>query len=195
MKKRIRLGVILICSCVLCGCGKEQQTLLPEEEKIRQICELSTLECEFNNVAKGEKTKGEGISHVGEKDRKYWIEYIGIVKLGIDVSKVSLEIEENNVVISMPQAELQYIGIKDDSYNEESIITSQDAFFNKNKITVEEQKEAITNAQENMKETILESEDLMRKAQDRAKSLIENYIINIGNATGVTYNIEWKYLN
>ena len=188
--------VLWICVCMLFGCGREEeQLILPEEEQIRQICELSTLECEFNNVAKGEKTKGEGFTSLGEKNRKYWVEYTGVVKLGIDMSKVSMEIKDNNVVITMPQAELQYIGIKDDSYTEESIITSEDALLNKNKITVEDQQEAIVNAQETMKNTILKNEGLMRKAQDRAKTLIENYINNIGKVSGVTYNIEWKYID
>lgn len=195
MKKEIRLGIVLVCSLLLCACGNKKQILLPEEEQVKQICELSTLECEFNNVAIGEKSKGEGIAHLGEKDRKYWVEYTGVVKLGIDMSKVSMEIEENNVMISIPKAELQYIGIKEGSYNEESVITSKDAFFNKNKIMVEEQKVAITSAQESMKAAISENDDLMCKAQERAKSLIENYINSIGNATGITYNIEWKYLD
>ena len=57
---------------MLFGCGREEeQLILPEEEQIRQICELSTLECEFNNVAKGEKTKGAGFTSLGEKNRKY----------------------------------------------------------------------------------------------------------------------------
>ena len=195
MKKKIGLGIVLVCSFLLCACGEKQHTLLPEEEQIRQICELSTLECEFNNVAIGEKSKGEGFAHLGEKDRKYWVEYIGVVKLGIDMSKVSMEIEENDIKICIPQAELQYIGIKEGSYNEESVIVSNDAFFNKNKITVEDQQEAIASAQKSMEEKIINNKDLMTKAQDRAKTLIENYINNIGNATGVTYNIEWKILN
>ena len=196
MRKLIRLVILMIGTCLIYGCGKEQSDLmLPEEEQIRQICELSTLECEFNNVAKGEKTKGEGIAHLGEKDRKYWVEYVGIVKLGIDMAKVSMEIKDTNVFITLPKAEIQAMDIKDGSYNEDSVITSQDAFFNKNKITVDEQQDAIADAQATMERTILESQDLMQKAQDRAKTLIENYIKNIGAASGITYNIQWKYID
>lgn len=192
-KKRISVVVLLICCCLLCGCEKKQkQTFMPEEEQIRKICELSTIECHYNNVAKGIQTKGEGILHLGEKDRKYWVEYTGVAKLGIDMSKVSMEIEENNIVIKMPEAEIQFMGYDEDSYNEESVITSEDNFFNKNKITVEKQQEAIAEAQKTMEETILGNKELMSNAQNRAKILIENYINEIGNATGVTYNIEWK---
>ena len=196
MKKLIRLAILMIGACLIYGCGNQQSTfLLPEEEQIRQICELSTLECEFNNVAKGEKTKGEGIAHLGEKDRKYWIEYVGIVKLGIDMSKVSMEIKDTDVIITLPKAEIQFMDIKDDSYNADSVVTSQDAFFNKNKITVDEQQEAIADAQATMERTILESQDLMQKAQDRAKTLIENYIRNVGAASGITYNVQLKYID
>ncbi|MBQ7924687.1 MAG: DUF4230 domain-containing protein [Lachnospiraceae bacterium] len=189
---RIKAGIILAAIGIMTGCGKEEMIQQPEVEQIRSICELSTLQCVYRNVAKAEKSKGEGLAHIGEKERKYWVEYSGTVKLGIDMSKVSMRIEGTDVYITIPDAEVQSMNKDDASYNEDSVISSADGFFNKNKITVEEQQQAVVDAQEKMKETVLANKDLLNKAKERAKTLIENYIKNLGQTTGVTYNVIWE---
>ena len=193
MKSKLVLCTVLKCACLLCGCGNAGKELQrPEEAQIKAICELSTLECKYHNVAKGDKTKGEGLSHFGEKDRKYWIEYEGVVKLGVDMSKVTMEIDGTDVIITMPQAEIQSMDIVESSFNEYSVISSEDAFFNKNKITVEDQKEIVAEAQDEMKTKVLENTDLLNQARDRVKTLITNYVDNLGQATGVEYHVIWE---
>ena len=192
-KCKITICVLIIAVCILCGCtGETENKQQPEIEQIKAICELSTLECRYNNVAKGVKTKGEGLAHLGEKDRKYWIEYEGVVKLGIDLSKVSMRIEGTDVIVTMPEVEIQNISIVESSYNADSVIVSEDAFFNKNKITVEEQQSVVEDAQKEMEATLMANSDLKNRAQDRAKTLIESYINNLGQATGVSYNVVWE---
>lgn len=182
--------IVAMCLAMLCGCGKAKD--IPEIEQIKSICELSTIECIYNNVAKGEKTKGEGITHIGEKDRKYWIEYQGYVKLGIDMSRVEMEIDGDTVKITLPEAEIQSIGIIDETFTEDSVVSSSDSFWNKNKITAEEQKAIVADAQDTMKEEVKSNQAIMNKATERAKVLIENYINQLGSATGMTYTIEWN---
>ena len=46
-----------------------------------------------------------------------------------------------------------------------------------------------------MKQTAQENTALLTNAQSRAKDLIENYIKQIGKATGVEYTIHWEYVN
>lgn len=192
MKIKAGLLSLFIVIAMLTGCGKGADIQKPEEEQIRAICELSTFECRYNNIAKVEKKKGEGLSHLFEKDRKYWIEYEGYVKLGIDMSKVSMQIETTEVTITIPETEIQEIGIVKGSYTEDSIIASEDGIINKNRITAEEQTQAIEDAQKKMEETMLANSSMMNKAQDRAKALIESYIENLGKITDVTYTVEWK---
>lgn len=193
MKNKWSVCAVLISLCVLCGCGKTDKELRrPEEAQIKAICELSTLECKYHNVAKGEKAKGEGLSHFGEKDRKYWIEYEGVVKLGVDMSKVTMKMDGTDVIITMPEAEIQSINIVESSFNKYSVISSEDALFNKNKITAEDQKAIVVKAQEEMETKVLENTDLMDRAQGRAKTLIANYIYNLGQETGVEYNVVWE---
>ena len=173
--------------------GDKQQTTAspPDLSQIRNICELATLECYFRNVAKSVKEKGTGVSHWGEKDRTFWIEYTGIAKIGIDMAKVTMQVDGNNVIITLPEAEI--LSYKVDEITENSYITSPDSWFNKNPITAEEQTAAVEQAQAEMKSNVENNSALFIRAQDRAKKLIENYITQLGEASGVEYQIIWKY--
>lgn len=192
MRKRMgNIYIVIMCLLLLNGCGNKKSVEVPELEQIRSICELSTLECVYNNVAKGTKTAGEGFAHLFEKDRKYWIEYEGYVKVGVDLSKIEMVVDGDRVKITLPKAEIQKIGIVDESFNEESVISNSDSFWNKNKITAEEQKKIVAEAQDKMKKEVQNNRGIMDKATQRAKTLIENYIKQLGEVVGITYQIEW----
>lgn len=196
---KVIVAFILLVS-MLCGCNINDDVQnavnvkTPDIEQIRSICQVTTLECRYNNVAKSVKKAGTGWSHWLEKDRKFWIEYQGFAKLGIDYNKVGMEVNENTVTIIIPPAELQDIGIVTETFNENSYKTSQDSWWNKNKISTEEQQEAVNKAQETMKETILANESLFVKAQEEAKKLIEKYIQKFGEISEVEYTIVWEYI-
>ena len=163
----------------------------PDEEQIKAICELSTLECYFNNVAKSTKESGKGVSHFLEKDREFWIEYEGVAKIGIDMKKVSMKIHKNDITISIPNAELMNISIVKETLNKNSYIYSDDG-LNKNQITAEEQQSAVESAQKTMKESVLKNQTLFERAEKIAKDLIENYINKLSDVSGKKYNIIWK---
>lgn len=195
-KKSWIVGICILVISLFGGCTKEKEAVMaekPEEAQIRAICELSTLECYYHNVAKAEKEKGEGLKHLGEKDRKFWIEYTGMVKIGIDISEVRMRIEEKDVIITMPKAKVLGIGMDENSYQEDSFLMSEDGFLNANKITAEDQTAAMKDAQEQMKKTVENNSALLLQAQERAKTLIQNYIEKLGDATGVTYYVKWEY--
>ena len=217
MKKRI-LSCLLAFACTagLWGCGEssgentevssteiiETQPAttaavsmnVPEITQIRSICELATLECYYHNVAKAVKEKGDGLVHWGEKDRTFWIEYKGTVKIGIDMSGVMMTVENGVYVITIPKAEILSINIDPESLNEDSYIFSQDS-WNPNYITADDQTKAIEAAQNNMKESVLNNSALLINAQDRAKKLIENYINQLEAASGTNFTIKWNYEN
>ena len=87
---------------------------VPDISQIRSICELATLECYYHNVAKSIKEKGKGLSHIGEKERVFWIEYSGVARFGINVSKVTMETKGNEILITIPKAEL--LGLSDHAF-------------------------------------------------------------------------------
>ena len=164
----------------------------PDISQIRSICELATLECYYHNVAKSVKEKGSGLLHIGEVERVFWIEYSGVAKLGIDMSKVAMEMDGDQVRITIPKATL--LGLSDYSFTEDSYISSDDG-LNKNPITAENQTEAVAAANEDMRKLLESDHTMLMRAQDRAKKLIENYINQLSELSGRDYKIEWIYEN
>lgn len=165
----------------------------PDITQVRSICNLATLECYYHNVAKSTKTAGSGFFHVGEVDRKYWIEYTGTVKIGIDMSKVSMKIHDNKIEIYIPQAKVLSKNILDADFSDDSYFIEEDSWFNKNKITANDQSKVVNNAQEEMVKTVQANKALLLTAQNRAQKLIENYIVQVGKLSNVEYEIEWEY--
>lgn len=208
MKQKYML-IVVVCaiSLSLCACTKliggneeenkkEEHTRVevvnePDISQIRSICELATLECYYHNVAKSTKTKGSGLSHVGEKERTFWIEYTGVAKIGIDMSEVKMIVDGTNVNITIPNAKL--INYKVQSISKDNYIYSADSWFNKNPISGEAETKAVDEAQEEMKLSVESNTSLLVRAQERAKVLIENYIVRLGEASGVGYKIDWEY--
>lgn len=213
MRKTILTIMIGALSLSLCACGnkgnpsetqisqhteenRETETetgaepILPDLGQIRSICNLATMECYYHNVAKSVKEKGSGISHWGEKDRIFWIEYTGIAKIGINMAEVAMEINGENVTVVLPQATLISCGIEE--IDESSFVYSQDSSWNKNQVSAEDQTAAVNQAQEDMKANVENDTALLASARDRAKKLIENYIEKLGEVSGVEYTITWE---
>ncbi len=188
MKRLIALLCIFsIFVCALTACSSKAEE--PVEEQVKAICELATLECYYNNVAIAEQEKGNGWSHILEKDRHLWIEYEGVAKIGIDMSLVSMSVTDNVVTVTMPKAKLLSTAVLTETFN---VFANKDSFWNKNEITVETQKTEVHKAQEKMKETVLANKALFIQAEDRAKELITNYINQLGEISGKEYAILWK---
>lgn len=195
MKKFRVLLVAAVIILFIVSCSKEEERVIQEPDitQVRSICNLATLECYYHNVAKSEKTAGDGISGWFEKDRTFWVEYTGTAKIGVDMSKVKMEIDGANVTITMPEAKLLSIGIEESSLSESSFVFSEDGWLNSNKITAEDQTAAINAAQINMEEAVKSNSALLQTAQNRAQELIENYINQLGKVSGVEYVIKWQY--
>lgn len=96
---------------------------------------------------KSRQVRESGI--LGKKDRQFWIEYTGTVKLGIDMSKVQMKVNGTDVTVTIPEAEVQQVNVDDDSYNSDSYIFSEDG-INKNEITAEDATGAVENARNEM---------------------------------------------
>lgn len=188
MMKRI-LCILLIISFVFClsSCGKKNNNELNKED-IHSICELATIKCYYNNVAQIDKKK----DNIFQKDRKMWIEYEGEAVIGIDMSKIEIKINDDSVSIAMPKAEILSISPIKETLDEKSYFVSEDGFLFKNKITTEDQEEAVTKGQSEMEKTVKNNSALFIKAEDKAKELIENYITKMGNIIGKEYSIKWK---
>ena len=189
--KRKKIFCLLVIS-MLCigGCGDKNQK---KEEKadfsaISSVCELATLKCYYHNVAKSETEASGLFKWLGKGYKKIWTEYSGIVELGIDVSKVSVEkpTADGVVKVTIPDAEILSVDLDEDSMGEPLTDTG---FMTK--ITKEEETEALAEAQNHMEETAKENGNLLNQAKERAKSLIEGYVKNVGEQIGKEYTVEW----
>lgn len=148
------------------------------------------MECYYHNVAKYMENDASGTLW-WKKDRKFWIEYAGIVTVGIDASKVKIEIDGSNVTITIPSAKI--LGCKVDK----STLTPQSFYVDKSSAPVEaaHQTEAYKDAQKKLLEEASANTVLLANAQDRAQKLLEDYVNNIGTYLETSYTIRWVYLD
>ena len=198
MKKSIYFVIMLFLLALgmMCACGKQEQSLeekTPNLMKIQSICTLATVECYYHDVAIIEKAKDVDPSLINflKRDRHMWIEYTGIAKIGIDVSKIDVTVEGDNIRILIPQAKL--LSVSKEDFTPDSYYASPDDWLVKNKVTAADQTKAVNATQEEMKKQIIENDALLQNAQVKAQKLIANYIEMLGHATGVKYNITWEY--
>ena len=194
MKKHmmsVLLAMIVLLSglCIFSGCGggKVEPTF-----EVKSISELATLRCYYHNVGelnKKAKVWSRFLGKHGFGYKKAWIEYTGIVTYGIDVNKVIIDgpDEKNVVTITIPEAEIQSINIDEESmsdpYTDAGILT---------KVTAEDKTQLVAAEQENMKKTAEADDSLKTRAQDHAKKILENYVVNVGESLGQTYTVEFK---
>lgn len=195
MKRIISILLMLVSVLSLCACGKSSISAAPEEPEITQmrtICELATMDCYYHNVAKYyEKDAEKGFLGFGKKDKKFWVEYSGEVTIGLDAALVALQVSENQVTITIPPAKVLGAKVYSDSLTADSYIIDKDSAD----ITAEDQTRVFENAQADMLEQASNDYLLLSNAQQRAQMLLEDYVTNIGNAIGVTYQINWIYLD
>ena len=194
MKKIITILLILASVLLLLsGCGTKDAVELDtepavefnvSENQLQSICRLATLKCYFNNVA---KTTLEG--KFLQKDSKLWIEYSGTVNMGVDFSKVKLEIDGDKLIITMPDAEI--LNVNDPEILDDSYYFSEQGIFSA-KMNAEDERDAFKEAQENMKQKANESKTLLQTAKMRAQILIENYIHQMDELAGTKHVIVWK---
>ena len=190
VRKITKTWMLLVGTVVLCltGCGKETQTA--DFSGVTSVCELATLKCYYHNVAKAE-TEASGIFAKWLKTgyKKIWTEYSGIIEYGIDISQVTVsEPDKNGVVtVTMPDAQVLNVDVDEDSLGtpltDTGFLTS---------VTTEEKTTTLAGAQEAMEQQAKENTELLSQAKARAKTLIEEYIKNVGESIGGEYTVEWK---
>lgn len=189
---------LLLTGCSASGLDKRIDNMKaenkPDVNQIRNICELATLECEYRNVAKSTKAPASGILHLGEKSRKFWVEYRGKVEISFDVSKIKMEENETNIHITLPEPKLT-CSVAQDSSDDRKYIIEPDQFLQKNPITADDQTQAIKSAQESMREQVINDSSLIQTAEKQAEELIENYITQIGDLTHTEYHVTFDTMD
>lgn len=192
MKKKLStlvLAAAMLLSLTACGQSKDPQTAQPNVSQMLTICELATMECYYHNVAKYyEADATDGLLGLGKKDKHFWIEYSGVVKLGVDVSQVEIQVEDDLVSIVLPPAEVLDCTVDSASLTADSFIVDKKSAD----IEAADEVKAFQQAQAKMEENAKADKALLANAQQRAKDLLEAYLTNLGQALGREYTIQWQ---
>lgn len=193
MKKCISFLLVLLLSLSLasCGTGKpDVSEMEPEVSQMKAICELAVMDCYYHNVAKFKEEDAEGFLF-WQKDKQFWIEYSGVVTLGVDVSQVTVDVKDTQVTITLPAAKVLNCKVDSSSLTEDSFIVADGSAS----INAEDEVAAFDAAQTKLQETAASDTVLLANAQQRAQSLLEDYVTNVGNVVGKKYTIQWIYLD
>ena len=193
MKKLMCILISAVLTLSLAACSDTEPApvdMEPKTSQMKAICELAVMDCYYHNVAKYELKDAEGFLW-WTKDKNFWIEYSGVVTLGVDVSRVTVEVDGTKVTISIPAAEVLSCTVDSSSLTEDSYIVAKDSAA----IEAEDEIAAFSVAQADLEATASQDTALLASAQQQAQQLLEDYINNIGKATGKSYTIEWIYLD
>lgn len=193
MKKLIQVLSAILLIISVSGCVQKENENIQEEKievtKMRAIAELATVECYFHNVAKFDQSNDKSWFEFWKKENtKFWIEYDGIVTVGIKaLDELKIEIDNETVNISLPHAEVITATVNPESLTENSFFYD----VNSQKPTAEMETKAFEAAQNDMMNAAKENKALLVNAEDNAKELLKKYVQYIGDLMGIEYKINW----
>ena len=182
--------MIFICSSCTNAAMDESSSLEPQASQMKAICELAVMDCYYHNVAKFTEEDVQGMLW-WKKDKHFWIEYSGIVTLGIDASQLQVESNDSEITITLPEAKVLGCKVDSSSLTEDSFIVDKESAD----IEALDEVKAFEVAQSKLEETAANDQLLLTNAQQRVQELINSYITNIETATGKNYTIHWVYAN
>lgn len=146
-------------------------------EKIINVNDLSTFEAVYNGIAKVEnKEKTDKID--------YYVSYEAKVKAGIDVTQVSIDIDEENkkILITMPEVKITETNVD---------ITSLDYIIENKKIdTSKISQEAYSKCISDVENEIKTESAIYTLAKDNAKNIITALIEPLTNQVDNKYILE-----
>ena len=196
-RKRLCTVFFILLLVSLIGCRVTSQSNQEQADKkteplnlgqLKSVCELATLECYYHNTAKSSTDKKILFWNT---NKKLWMEYSGIVKIGIDISRLDLDISGQVVTITLPEAKVISCKVDDASLSEDTFYTEQTG-LGAEPITAQDQTDAFAKAQQTMLEEVEKDESLLFQAQERARTLLLHYVKNIGDTIGIEYEVKWK---
>lgn len=194
MKNISVLLVVVMLLLMGAGCAKQEVSAPteptvsqePDISQMRSICELAVMECYYHNVAMLKEEDATGF-WFWKKDKHFWVEYSGTVKMGIDASQVQMEVSGNQVTITIPEAKVLGCKVDSASLQEDSYIVDPKSAD----ITAEDEVKAFEEAQRQLEENAGADRALLTSAQQRAQKLLEDYVVNVGKIVGKQYTIRW----
>ena len=162
------------------------------ESNVRRICELASLECYYHNVSNWNQDPHGVLAFAGYGEKKIWIEYDGIVRVGINAGKVKIsEPDKDNVItVTIPEATVLDKDLDENSIKE--IVSDRTVLlFFTDSVNTEDKMKALAAAQDDMELSAASNDMILGEAQERAKKIIERNIIALGEAVGKQYKVRF----
>lgn len=186
MKRYYSILCTLILLFVSTGCSKEEPMPDPDFGQMVSICELAVMDCYYHNVAKYFEPDAQG-KWFWAKDKQFWVEYSGNVRMGVDSSLVNISVKNDQVSITLPPAKVLSASVDPSSLTSDAFIVAK----NSAKITYEDEQLVFAEAQDYITEMASSNTTMLGNAQERVKSLLTEYVTSIGDAVGMNYQISW----
>ena len=89
------------------SCGKKEPLPQPDLTRMKAICQLSVMDCYYHNVVKFRQEDASQFLWL-TWDKYFWIEYDGVVTLGIDISQLDMDMDDKRVKIELRGTESVY---------------------------------------------------------------------------------------
>ncbi len=203
MKKlttRQLLILVLVADILLCGVFVLTKALnkpesdVPQisETNVRRICELASLECYYHNVSNWNQDAYGILAFAGYGEKKIWIEYDGIVRVGINAGKVKISSpdKDNVITVTIPEATVLDKDLDESSIKE--IVSDRTVlFFLTDTVNTEDKMKALAAAQDDMELSAASNDMILGEALERAKRIIERNIITLGETAGKQYKVRF----
>lgn len=186
---------VFIIGCVIIGIyafdsKKKEEKIQPEFSAVNQICELATLKCYYHDVAEYEKQPDGLLANLFFKYgyKKFWIEYDGIIEVGIDAGDVQVNEPDADGLVKIYVPEAKILNVDADLTSMKNPVSDTGIFTD---ITANEQSEAFSAAQAAMKDNAQNDTSILKQAHDNARELLKQYVIRVGEQMGQTFTVEW----
>ena len=198
------IGIILLVAALCIQFIPNNKTTaspsLSDYSSVNAICELATLKSFYHNVAIYEvqpETSNNFLDDVillplknlvNAGYKKLWVEYSGIVEIGIDASQIQIANADQNGIVNAFIPDAKVLNVYADEKTVSKPVTETGMFTT---INGEDLSKAFALAQSAMRQEVENDQTLLLKAKNNAKLLMEQYIINTGKKIGVEYTVNW----
>lgn len=153
-------------------------------DEIQNIGELATVEYLFTDAARFSDSKQIGEWNIPFTEKSFTMKWDGVIKAGIQLDQVVIDVDEQNMVITvtLPAAEILSYEVDNDSIE---ILDEKNNIFNEISVSDKIQLDAAT--EEEMKSRAIDN-GLLEKAQSSAEDIISR-LLTANEAIGNNYTI------
>lgn len=187
--------IFFIVLCILCFVGgiflarhaKNSKPIIDTAmigEQLKGISQLSTIEYNYTNMGQFEKSKDFYGMTIPFSTKRFIVSYDGVIKAGIDINLLDIEINGKNVDITLPAAQILSHEIDEESlqiFDESKNIFNPISIQDYNQFQIDQKKEIEQKATE---------KGFLTEAQNRAQQAIQK-ILEINGVLPDDYHVNF----